>query len=304
MIHVTYFVSIASFVLSLSSVLMAFILFRRTGDSTYRHLALVSLGNFLMVLLYAVVVYMTIAGVTLGPTPEIVWLIALYAVKSCVLFLLQRSFYGLMQVRFTMKKRIAHFFISFSILFFFLFAVAVDGEEWRRLELGLGLLKGVQLVVLAYITVRYLKRIVNRNLKSTLIVTVVVFFAFAPLIAIEEGVWGMNILSALFGVNWPVIYYLLCVTSVLTFRFLLLVLIQAHPVAEAPVDRTLFRQRGLTEREIEVAEYLIGRRSYREIGSRLFISIPTVKSHVHHIFQKMEIRTRGELMELLGGMKK
>ena len=104
MIHLTYFVSITSFVLSGSSVLMAFILFRRTKDSVFRHLSLVSLGNFLMVMLYAVVVYLAIAGFTLDPVQNIIWYAAIYFVKSCVLYLLQRSFYGLMLVRFTMRK--------------------------------------------------------------------------------------------------------------------------------------------------------------------------------------------------------
>ncbi len=50
---------------------------------------------------------------------------------------------------------------------------------------------------------------------------------------------------------------------------------------------------------MEVAELLIGRRSYREIGEKLFISIPTVKSHVTHIYQKMNVDSRGELLEVL-----
>ncbi len=47
-------------------------------------------------------------------------------------------------------------------------------------------------------------------------------------------------------------------------------------------------QSGLSDREIEVAELILDGHSYKEIGSRLFISAKTVEHHASHIRQKLD----------------
>ncbi|MEE4025340.1 response regulator transcription factor [Gordonia sp. PKS22-38] len=48
----------------------------------------------------------------------------------------------------------------------------------------------------------------------------------------------------------------------------------------------------LTEREIEVLKLMARGHTNAEIGGRLFISEVTVKSHVNHIFTKLDLRDR------------
>lgn len=48
----------------------------------------------------------------------------------------------------------------------------------------------------------------------------------------------------------------------------------------------------LTERELEVLQLLADRLSNREIGRRLFISVPTVKSHTRSIYGKLGVHDR------------
>lgn len=52
----------------------------------------------------------------------------------------------------------------------------------------------------------------------------------------------------------------------------------------------------LTERENEVLACLVRRLSYREIGDELFISLPTVKSHVHSVYDKLGVGSRREAL--------
>ena len=56
-----------------------------------------------------------------------------------------------------------------------------------------------------------------------------------------------------------------------------------------PAGRVTF-----TDREKEVLEMLVAGRSNKEIGSALFISEGTVKSHVKGIFGKMNVISRTE----------
>ncbi len=51
----------------------------------------------------------------------------------------------------------------------------------------------------------------------------------------------------------------------------------------------------LTEREQEVLELLYRGYRYQEIADTLFLSLATVKTHIHHIYQKLEVGRREEL---------
>ena len=55
----------------------------------------------------------------------------------------------------------------------------------------------------------------------------------------------------------------------------------------------------ISPREEEVIGLLLQGSSYREIGERLFISLPTVKTHVSNIYRKMKVRNKVELINLL-----
>lgn len=52
-------------------------------------------------------------------------------------------------------------------------------------------------------------------------------------------------------------------------------------------------------REREILELLLQNLSYKEMSSRLHVSINTVRTHVYHIFQKLDISTRKEAISLI-----
>jgi two-component system nitrate/nitrite response regulator NarL len=57
----------------------------------------------------------------------------------------------------------------------------------------------------------------------------------------------------------------------------------------------------LTPREREIVALIAQGRSNKEIGSQLYIEQPTVKSHIHSIFEKLGVHRRGEAAALLTG---
>ena len=59
-------------------------------------------------------------------------------------------------------------------------------------------------------------------------------------------------------------------------------------------DGTL--EHALTRREIEVLQLLGRGLSNKEIGGELFLSVATVKHHVHHILEKMNLSRRAQAM--------
>jgi LuxR family transcriptional regulator, maltose regulon positive regulatory protein len=50
----------------------------------------------------------------------------------------------------------------------------------------------------------------------------------------------------------------------------------------------------LSEREVEVLELVAAGRSNAEIAGELYLSVGTVKAHVHHIFGKLLVRNRSQ----------
>lgn len=60
-----------------------------------------------------------------------------------------------------------------------------------------------------------------------------------------------------------------------------------------------FRSRGLTAREAEVAKLLYQEYTNREIAAELFIAETTVKKHVTHIMEKLEIEQRGQVKDIV-----
>lgn len=66
------------------------------------------------------------------------------------------------------------------------------------------------------------------------------------------------------------------------------------------VDAQDLQNYGLTNREQEIAQLLIQGQPYKEIAAALFISMPTVKTHVSNIYRKCKVASRLELMALLG----
>lgn len=64
------------------------------------------------------------------------------------------------------------------------------------------------------------------------------------------------------------------------------------------------KQFGLSPREAEIAQLLVQRIPYKQIGEELFVSGNTVKTHVRNIYKKADVSSREELLEKLNNLAK
>jgi DNA-binding CsgD family transcriptional regulator len=60
--------------------------------------------------------------------------------------------------------------------------------------------------------------------------------------------------------------------------------------------RDVFEARGLTRREVEVAELVRSGLSNREVANKLFVTEKTVKYHVTNIYKKIKVKSRSQLI--------
>ncbi|MEM7083045.1 MAG: response regulator transcription factor [Pseudomonadota bacterium] len=79
------------------------------------------------------------------------------------------------------------------------------------------------------------------------------------------------------------------VTAVLVQR------LSSYSVSQAPNDLVAT----LTERELQVVRLIDRGLTNKAIATRLMISVPTVKNHVHHILDKLNVRSRTEAASLV-----
>lgn len=67
------------------------------------------------------------------------------------------------------------------------------------------------------------------------------------------------------------------------------------PVAEAPADGSWpAKEEGLTERESEIVALIVEGLSNKEIASRTYLSINSVKSYIRTAYRTMEVTTRSQ----------
>ena len=61
----------------------------------------------------------------------------------------------------------------------------------------------------------------------------------------------------------------------------------------------LARHHGVSERELEVMMLTAKGRSANRIADDLGVTLATVNSHVHHIYQKLGVHSRQEMLDLI-----
>lgn len=65
------------------------------------------------------------------------------------------------------------------------------------------------------------------------------------------------------------------------------------------LENTFIQKYRITSREIEIIQKILVGKTNNNISTDLYISIKTVKNHVHNIYQKTGARTRLELATLI-----
>lgn len=63
------------------------------------------------------------------------------------------------------------------------------------------------------------------------------------------------------------------------------------------LDTALVSQLELSKRELEILGLLAQGHSNQEIAAKLFVSLSTVKTHIQHLFEKLDVKRRTQAVE-------
>lgn len=164
-----------------------------------------------------------------------------------------------------------------------------------------GLLKSFSFYGLLYYVAFFInaiiKKIADSGVKKILKALVVLQFVFYPVMFAETMLIGAGVLRYEIGA-FSLFYFL--------FNILWLYFVSRYlyfPEIKI-IDETVALENyssiyNISNREREVAQLLLEGLSYKEIGSRLFISYETVKSHVNNIYLKSKVKSKMELAGLI-----
>lgn len=63
------------------------------------------------------------------------------------------------------------------------------------------------------------------------------------------------------------------------------------------LDKSLASRLELSKRELEILSLLARGHSNQEIAAKLFVSLSTVKTHIQHLFEKLDVKRRTQAVE-------
>lgn len=69
------------------------------------------------------------------------------------------------------------------------------------------------------------------------------------------------------------------------------------PVNQISVDENAIKKLGISNREYEVLELMAQGFSNQEIADKLFVSLPTIKTHTSNLFSKLDVKRRTQAVQ-------
>lgn len=122
----------------------------------------------------------------------------------------------------------------------------------------------------------------------------------------NDGVWndkGVSITVRIKPPYWRTWWFRILAVSILAGLALLWHRRRMHHATlqlktEAQLNK-LFAKYGISEREQEVLRLVLQGKTNVQIEDELYIALPTVKKHIYHIYKKMNVNTRLELINAI-----
>ena len=275
---------------------------RATPDRTLRYF-LYYHGSF--TLLAALNLVSTYLKTNVDPEGGMVYAVVRYLENPVallmVMFTASAFIHALVPVRHpALRNRIAGGLVLLLLLVNYTLSLFGPSPVWNDARILLKDIAFVGTIFYCWITLLLYLRNVKDEVERRFIGTVTFFFAvFIP------GIISDTFLLAHLGFKvFPLIY---CVMGVIFVRYFTKnIQSDATEIAADTVladtgrsSGDLLRERGLTQREIDVVKLLALGDSYGTVGESLFISQNTVKTHLRKAYQKLGVRNRIELAHLI-----
>lgn len=299
-----------SFLPGLISIFLTFYLFLKYKDNLFRYYCIAQ------IIICLFIVYMSMGIHRAGNQgPSFFYLLILYGAHLiCGLFIAGLCFFFhslLEKGKVSFSKRLFTGLISalplLLIVLMLIFSVAGSSLEKKILiaKSGFYLTHSLAYIAICYIGISSIVKIGENShnlLRQLVLPYSMLLLVFVPLWAADD--YGFLSLFFQSKISLSPLLYFLWNNSCLVFAAGSLLHTGARGGVSLTMDQDFALKYKISERELEITNLILKGLSNKEIAAKLFISTKTVNNHIYKIYQKMSIRTRFELIHLVGNSKK
>jgi DNA-binding CsgD family transcriptional regulator len=297
MLHLIFAFYLVALMAGAASLSQTFLIWQRHRKTVIRWYGFFLLSLLLILLSFLSRLYVQMAGIGNSRTAQsIVWI--LQAAGSLTLIVVAPYFYhSLIGMAFPRRARILCFSIDvivflaaiINLLFPFMAApiIVLIAGLFGMIVYGL---------VLIAVKLRAIGDLVLRRALAMFLALSLFFFPFMLIDSVLSYASFLSVFHFLEGLAQPLYFLVLnCLSIAFGLRYLNR---PAYAEKDSLTDYfvTTFK---ITAREREIIRFLLEGRGTKAIADALFISGKTVENHVYNIYQKLRIRNRVQLFQLI-----
>ena len=299
--HVVFVLYLLCLVLDILTIVISAFLYREYRYRAFKYLSLLMSGALLSMLVEAFRTYGVLISDDIGGLQQLVYLTLEPAGEVLQFLLLPATAWAALGREYPRRQRLAlALYAGLVVATFPLEVVSGSGVVNTLRELA----GHFVFHIAAYlILLTNLKDIVQRQHRRILQRYLILGAGIVPAaLGYQALLLGGLLPEALAPVPLPYILYcilfnLLCIANTFLYHVV-------PPMQNSEgLPESFFREYGITSREREIIEYLLKGYSNAQIAQVLFISAPTVKNHIYHIYKKTGVASRMQLAHTLAGYR-
>ena len=144
----------------------------------------------------------------------------------------------------------------------------------------------------------------NKELKRASRIFAIITLSFLPILALEYIRPEINALKDLQVLKMLALPFYFFVINISILHWSYAYFNTPAYIAGNKLTEYFIEKYGITDKETEVIELILGGLTYKQIAERLFISPKTVDNHVQNIYRKLEVTSKMQLSNLIRSKEK
>ncbi len=293
MLHIIFAFYILTLILASSIFILAFLLAKKYKSDLYIYIGLIFLGALLNLLTYMICLYRYTAINFQYSTSSLDYYLFIIISGFLMLYFMPLLIYRVTNIPFTKVKRTIHI----SILVIILSTVILEYMYNISIaEIIRDILYTIIFIYSAYLILANSKRIQHKDARIVLIAFSILIFTILPLIVVHR-IGGPLFFPDNMLLNLPHFNTLfLFVSAIIALSYGAKYLFNNKRNTSLMLVGEVAKTTDISQREQEIINLLIKGLSNKQIAENLYISQKTVKNHVYHIYQKLGIKNRLQLI--------
>ncbi len=194
----------------------------------------------------------------------------------------------LLLIKLSLQKKIIFYSISSAILILYILQILIK-FQFTYVYIIINIFFISTMIYCFTIAAFNIKNITDKRLKKILLIFLIIAIVFSPLIIFDVIIERVSI-------SLPIYFFTI---NTLGIIFSFLYLNQPPFVENNQLTEYFIKKYNITEREKEIISLMKMGFSNNEISDKIFISIHTVENHIYNIYQKLNIKNRVQLFNLI-----